>query len=780
MRSIVLLLLLVVAARPAGAQDYRWTAHTSLREVTDLTVSEDAVWTATTGGIFRYVVSSGEISTFTASEGLHSVQTRAVTYDPVREVVWIGYRSGVLDRLDPETGVVRTFRDIERAERFSSRQINEIFVRGDSVYVATSFGLVVFDPVKNEVRDTYSQLGSISAGVPVFDLLIGPGPNAEPTLWLATGDGVARAPMQAANLKDPGVWTVEADGLPGRELRAIERFNGQMYVGTTQDLARRRDDGTYEAMGLTSRGVLDLEALPDRLVAIDRFVPYVMTADGRARLVDVEGYRDPVALAFGPDGDVWIGDRQGGLVAIEPPDVSRGDAVIVQAELYPSGPYDNLFTGLEVDAGGRLWAAGILDPQAGFYRFDPPDEWTNYIPRFEPGLGTANSFERIYVDARGHAWAGSAGAALAEVTADGEVRMWGPSNSTIRPASGTESFVIVGGIASDGEDNVWVTNRASPVPLHVYEPGGGWTGIPRIQCDGFTTTGVTFDRIFIDSFGQKWIIVLDLANLRRVVGLLVLDQNGTPTDLDDDSCRFFASQGSAGQGLPGTAVTSVAEGRDGLMWIGTEQGLAFIINSGIVARDRNAMPIWPQFADRTQGTFLLNGIQINDLAVDPANRLWVATNQGVSVVQQVEGGYAIAEPFTSPNSPLFSNNVVAIAVDPTSGRVYMATDQGLISYESDAIAASEQVQDLKVYPNPVRIEDGAEASVFIEGLVEATELRVVTLTGEVVARLRTRGGRARWDGRDEADRMVPSGIYLIVAVGDGGEGAAYAKVAVIR
>ena len=38
----------------------------------------------------------------------------------------------------------------------------------------------------------------------------------------------------------------------------------------------------------------------------------------------------------------------------------------------------------------------------------------------------------------------------------------------------------------------------------------------------------------------------------------------------------------------------------------------------------------------------------------------------------------------------------------------------------------------------------------------------------------------RWDGKDENGRLVSSGVYLIIAVGDNDEGTAYGKVAVIR
>ena len=763
----------------ATAQDTRWRAHTSFREVNDVSASRDAIWIATTGGVFRYAPGSGEISTYTAGDGLHNVQTQAIEADPVRDVIWIGYRDGVLDRLDPETGTVRTFLDIERADRFSSREIHEIVVRGDSVYVATSFGVVLFDPVRNEIRDTYHKFGSLAAGTPVFDLVFAPGPNPNgaPTFWLATNAGVAHAPLDAVNLRDPDAWTVEASGLPVLELRSIAYFEGAIHAGTTEDLARRSEEGVYVPLGVTGRGVFDLEVLPDRLLGVSRFDPLVVSG-GQGRQVSLEGYQDPVALALGPDGHVWVGDKQGGLLSFEPPEASQSTVEVVQADVYPSGPYDNLFSTLQVDDAGNLWAAGFGYARTGFYRFDPSNGWTNYIGRFFPKI--PHPHEEIHVDARGDAWAGSTGNALTQVTAGGEIRTWSHDNSSLRPAAGTNDYVIVGGIASDEDGRIWVTNTAAPVPLHVYAESEGWMPIGRIECEGFSTSSATFDRIYVDSFDQQWIIVLDLANLRQVTGLLVLDHGGTPTQQGDDRCSYHSSEGAAGQGLPGLAVTSVVEDLEGVVWVGTDKGLAFMINTGVVAGDASARLIWPQFADRMQGTFVLNGIRINDLAVDPANRLWVATNEGISVVQQVEGGFEVAEWFTAGNSPLFSDVVVAVAVDPVSGRVYVATDQGLISYEGGAIGAVEQAGTLKVYPNPVHVQTDSDVSVVIEGLVEATTLRIVTIAGDVVARLQTRGGRTTWDGRDLQGRLVPSGLYLVVAVGEKGEGVSYGKVAVIR
>ena len=105
-----------------------------------------------------------------------------------------------------------------------------------------------------------------------------------------------------------------------------------------------------------------------------------------------------------------------------------------------------------------------------------------------------------------------------------------------------------------------------------------------------------------------------------------------------------------------------------------------------------------------------------------------------------------------------------------------------MSARIDAVTAETTVRDLFVYPNPVVISGtgNGPTQVTIEGLVDETSMSVVSALGNVVASLRTRGGRAVWDLRDVGGQLVPSGVYLVIAVGSNGEGTAFGKVAVIR
>lgn len=786
--SYWLILISCTVAHPASGQSSDWTAHTSFRHVQAVESKSGQIWVATRGGIFNYIEETGELRQMTAVDGLHSVEVRALAIDDRRGVVWVGYTDGVLDRITVETDEVTTFRDIERAQQFSSRGIKRIIVRGDSIFVATEFGIVVFDPVQSEVRDSYTRLGDITAATPVFDITFGPDESGQMLIWAATMDGVAHAPLSGTNLQDPSSWGVSRAGLadPAREIRSLAFFNGQLYAGTAEDVYRRSETDTFSKLFVSSEAsgnVTDLVVTADRLIGVDRFRFILVEQDGSKSIGVVSRYQEEgvyqalTGIASGMDGTYWMGDAESGLIAIAAPAAGQSPVTPLFEPIVPSGPYDTQFSDLDVDGDGNLWAGGVATSTSGFHRLGVDGEWTTYSGTAFPELVGRNRFTRIHVDAAGSAWAASEGDGLASVDVDGTVSVYDQTNSSLLEAEA--NFVIVGGVGSDSDDAVWVTTRNTSLPLHVRTKDGSWQGFGPSIGDGLTSRSTAYDRLYVDSFDQKWIVVRNENDLKLTRGLLVLD-TGSTSSQQDDVFQFYGEEGGGGQGLPSVTVTHVTEDRDGLIWVATEGGPAYFVNTGIVASDPSARAIWPQWADRSLGTFMLFGLRINFIAVDPANRLWFATNEGAWLVQSVEGGYELVHHFTIENSPLFSNVVMSVAVDDRSGKVYFSTDRGLISFDGDAVAPATETRDLFIYPNPARLSDLTSPSIFIEGLVDETEIRILTASGSLVRRLSARGGRIRWDARDESGRLVSSGVYLVVAVGGGDQGTAYGKVAIIR
>ncbi|GAB5520006.1 MAG: two-component regulator propeller domain-containing protein [Rhodothermales bacterium] len=774
---LAFLFLAVLSPGVLVAQTATWQAHPSLRQATGIASSATDLWVATTGGVYRYAPSSGEVKRFSPAEGLNAPDTSTVAYDAVRDAAWVGFRNGVLNRIDAQTDVVTSFLDISRAEQFAQRGINKIVVRGDSLLIATGFGIVVFDAVRGEVRDAYTRFANYTRGIAAFDALVAPLPDGRTGLWVATSAGLAYAPLNGVNLQDPSVWRTESVADEPMSVFALAYFENRLYAGTSVDIRVREGADSYLRLGLTGSAARFLYTTPSAVYGTEQFRMLSITATtNTGHTSDV--FQTPRAVTLGPDGNVWLADLEQGVVRIQPPSETT---LTVEATFIPAGPYHRDFSDLTIDAEGNLWASAAVR-DGGIYRRTPEDAWTSLNRITEPSLGDNNNYTKIYTPPDGTVWAASEGDGVLRRMQDGTLTAFNASNSSLLDATGSTNFIIAGGAAQDRAGNTWVTTRASRRALHVLQTDETWTALTPYVGDGLGTTASAYGDIFIDSFDQKWIIVRNESNLRLTKGLLVVDTGTTPTDQSDDNFRFFGTEGGSGSGLPSIGINAVVEDNDGLIWLATDNGIAFMLNNGIVAQDPSALPIWPARANRQQGEdpYLLRGLQVNDIAIDPANRIWAATNEGAFLARAVEGGYVIDTQFTASNSPLLSNTVLDVAVSPTSGRVFFSTDRGLISYQGDAVQPATEVQDLFVYPNPVHLSATDAPTIFIEGLVDDTDVRILTITGDVVAQVPARGGRIRWNGRDRTNALVPSGMYLVVAVSNAGEGAAYGKIAVIR
>ena len=775
-RTLVIIGILLADA-PAYALQ-QWIAHTPMRNVQSAVSAGDVVWAATTGGIFNYHTVTGEISRYDVTNGLYDVRPQEIAFDARRNTVWTGYVDGVLDALDVEDGTVTTFFDIHRSTRFPSPEIHRLTVSGDSLLVATSFGLVVFDLSRREVRDTYSRFGSLTAGSEVRDLMIAPLQDGRQGIWLAVEGGVAYAALSTVNLQDPDSWTVETSVRPSGALEALAMFDGAVYIGTDRGVGRRMSEGRYEVVaGLPARPITDFALLPDRLMAIDAFKLYAIHRGGNVAVM-ADGFLGLHAVIVAADGTVWLADSERGmnqyvvLDAVQSPVLQAGD-------VFPDGPFDSPFGDLSVDEDGAVWAAAVESVAGGgFYRMDADGIWSNFSPRFNEELANRGNYLRVFSEASGNVWAASRGSGLALVKPDGAIEVYDQTNSTLLPAAGTPGFVIIGGVGADKDGTVWVTNTTASRPLHYRTPDGEWNSLPAPVCSGTPPTTALGD-LLVDSSGLKWILIQDVGNLRFTRGIAVLDTNDSPADPSDDECQFIGDEGGLGRGLPSVRIHSITEDRSGRVWVATEEGPAYFIGGTGAASDPTLEPTWPIWSTLTEGGYVLHDLPVVDIVADPSNRLWMATHQGAYLVREVDN-FELVHRFNTQSSPILSNVVNAIAVDGTSGRVFFSTDRGLVTYHGDAIDPVEEAQRLHIYPNPVIVTGEAEPEIFIEGLVEQTDIRIITISGELVGQISARGGRARWNGRDQHGVLVSSGTYIVAAIGSDGQGTGYGKVAIVR
>ena len=84
---------------------------------------------------------------------------------------------------------------------------------------------------------------------------------------------------------------------------------------------------------------------------------------------------------------------------------------------------------------------------------------------------------------------------------------------------------------------------------------------------------------------------------------------------------------------------------------------------------------------------------------------------------------------------------------------------------------------IKVFPNPVRPE--YHGVIRVKGMTDNAEVKVMSASGEVIARGTSTGGTFVWDGKRRDGSRVAAGVYyFMVSTSDGGEGIA-SKIVVI-
>ena len=106
------------------------------------------------------------------------------------------------------------------------------------------------------------------------------------------------------------------------------------------------------------------------------------------------------------------------------------------------------------------------------------------------------------------------------------------------------------------------------------------------------------------------------------------------------------------------------------------------------------------------------------------------------------------------------NTITNIAIDGSTGEVYMATESGIMRYRSDATTGENDNTCATVFPNPVR--ETYTGPIAITGLVRTSEVKITDVSGNLVYRTTSTGGQAIWNGNDMNGNRASTGVYLVL------------------
>lgn len=773
----LLIIVFFLLPKPSQSQQIgTWEAYTSLLSINDIVKDSGGdIWAITEGGLLKWT-QNGVPETITPLDGLYRLRPTSIAYEPGTGLIWLGYSDGTIQSFNPENWLFRNLNDIRRNQNFTAKSINRLKFYDGVLYAATGFGMVLIDPDRRIVLDSYLNLGRYTRATGINDFTIHEG-----MLYVATPLGVAAGNMQSGSLIEPGNWD-NSDGAGNlgtlnQAIRAILWFDGRLYAALESG-TREFNGQTWVNSGRFSGSVTSFRKSESGQLALSVSGSQITIAAPGSASVNIPiptGSQFRSVLYDDAQMPVlYAGTRSAGLLRY--PQIQQDPEVI-----RPPGPDNNFFTALNI-RDGEFVSASTLGPGrfglsldfSGYYLFRD-GEWIGFDKSNNEVLATFNydsSFNSAI--AGDYYFFGSWGRGLARhhKTTD-EVTVFNASNSPISPISGSNTFTVISGLDSDSEGNLWAAAFLAPSnPLAKYDTQTGeWATFNYPSASG---TGNVFFNMMIDSRNLKWIGLLTPDGAGR--GLLVWD---TSIEGNENAVRLTSNQNDGN--LPSDVVNAIVEDRRGEIWIGTNRGVArFLFPDRIIGgtlQDRTASFLIN--ADTTAPSpFLLRDIHATTMAVNAANQKWIGSlNDGLWLID--ENGRNVLKHFTTENSPLFSNNITSVAIDDETGMVYVATDEGLMSYLDVVKQESRSMNNLFVFPNPYSY-NRETGSVYIEGLSEETMLTILTVDGRMVNRVNTRGGRAEWNVRDYRGERVPTGVYLIVAKDANGSDRGIGKVAIIK
>ena len=740
----------------------QWRLHYSYSDPQELVATPSHIYANASGALLSIDRRTEELKYWSKADGMSGSSIAHINYDANSKQLVIAYEDGRIDLLSDDEKIT-ALPDLYMKASSVAPQVNAIYVGKRAVYLAMPFGIIAINAKKGEVIDTY-YIGENASAVDVKQIV------EQGDSIFAFSDTHIYSAALSDNLVDYAYWHAGAVTYTG--LTHAVNYHDKLYVLIQNTLYAQTNGSWQQVVSLPLEWIHVSDG--KMLAYIAGSGLYSISDEGElSGLTNNYVARD----ALFSQGEYWLTEDSGTKIVRL---TNNGDDHFTMHcpnsnfAYFLHAAHNKIYSTI----GGR-WASQFLR-YAKINIFDD-NTWqsiTNGQIGSQVGTSAIDPVS-IAVDPKDadHYFVATYGTGVFEFRDNKAVKHYNSSNSTLRPTSTSDDpayFTRTDGAMTDAAGNLWVMNATSiGQPLHVLTSNGQWKGIPLYsggQAIRFTTpTGIHTD---YRNANRMWMI-----EQRTDAGVVLFDNGGTPTlTSDDKSIKRTSWVDQQGRTIKPEFVLCLTQDLNNRIWIGTQAGIIIIpAATDFFSSNTCHRIIIPRNDGTGLGDYLLGNERINCMAVDGGNRMWIGTEY--SGLYLIEDDTITVAHFTENNSLLPSNTIQSIAIQPTTGEVFVGTSKGLASYRSDASEASEDLNNAYAFPNPVRPNYGGVIS--IAGLMENTVVNIVDAGGNLVCKTKSHGGLAVWDGKLKDGRYATPGVYTALCNEPGGKHTVV-KILVIR
>ncbi|MEZ4801760.1 MAG: ABC transporter substrate-binding protein [Gelidibacter sp.] len=773
-KKITLLFLLLISI-VSHAQDFSalWEGHFSYYNIKDLTQSETKIYAASENAIFSYDLTTSELKTITTIDGLSGQNITTIHYSETYQLLVIGFENGLIEIYSESDNSILSVVDILEKETIppNKKRINHFNEYNGFVYISTDYGISVYDLQRLEFGDSYF-IGNGGSQISVKQTAI-----YNDFIYAAclNSNGVKKAMLTNPDLIDYQQW----QSVNGGNFISITNVNDNLYaVRASRSISKLVNDNFNQIIFTYTDLPLQMRSINGNLLVTTQNNVFIYDADFNE--ISTASIHPDFVTQFTSatikDNKLYIGTTSFGVLQTD--FLNPLDYAVVR----PNGPLRN-DTFKVMASNNEVWATyGDYDVFRNPYPLRSygvshlvDEDWHN-IP-FD-SLLTARNLCDVAINPfnPSQVFISSFFDGLLEINNEVPTVLYDQNNSGLEPLSDPDfpnaDDIRLNGSAFDRNGLLWSITSYVLRPLKSYNPSTqqwqAYSYEELIPVPGDDETG--FSELVLDSNGTKW-----AASLNN--GVIAYNENAGEQNIK----RLY----SEAQNMPDVQVKSLAVDNRNQLWIGTFRGLRVLYNTSNFLSDPNPRASEIVIVEDGVPKELLALQFITDIKVDGSNNKWIGTDDSGIFYFSPDGQETIYH-FTTDNSPLPSNQIRDISIDSQSGKVYIATSRGLVSFGSGGSKPEDELDNAFVYPNPVRPEYNLLGSndlndinngIKIKGLTENVNVKITDIEGNLVAEAQSKvnlrtsragynfaidGGTAIWNGRNLGNNIVASGVYLIL------------------
>jgi hypothetical protein len=284
-----------------------WRTHISFNSIHTISSGTSMIYAAADNGILIFDQAGNSLSTLTKLDGLSSTNITQVAADPARQQALVGYNDGDLDIL--RTNEIVNFDRLKNSTTVTgSKRINHIAIDGNFAYLSTDYGLVVFDLMQLEVKETWRDLGPVGEKIKIYQSTF-----FNDSIFLATEKGVLAGDLND-NLLDFNNWKRFNTGVFNGNIQSIATFNNKVYAAINGSGLHRYVTGVWTQEAFLSGLVFsNLAGGNDLLITEGSNVWSLSSTDVLTEIIS-DKIIQPFIAVRNSSGNLWIGDDRNGTI----------------------------------------------------------------------------------------------------------------------------------------------------------------------------------------------------------------------------------------------------------------------------------------------------------------------------------------------------------------------------------------------------------------------------------------------------------------------------------